>query len=93
MPDNWWTLWWVWMAGAMVLGILEVLVPGYIFLGFAMGAVVMAGVVLIGLPSVTLPWSLVAFTALSLLAFLLVRRALGRQRGDVKIWDRDINDN
>ncbi len=93
MPDNWWTLWWVWMAAAMVLGILEVLVPGYIFLGFAMGAMVMAGVVLIGIPSVTLPWSLVAFTALSLIAFLVVRRALGRQRGDVKIWDRDINDN
>ena len=31
-----WTEWWVWMAGALALATLEVIVPGYIFLGFAL---------------------------------------------------------
>lgn len=33
------TLWWVWVCFALVLGIAEVLLPGFIFLGFAIGAV------------------------------------------------------
>ena len=33
-----WTIWWVWLCAALVLGILEVLVPGFVFLGFAIGA-------------------------------------------------------
>ncbi len=28
------TIWWVWMAVGLLLGIIEVLVPGFIFLGF-----------------------------------------------------------
>jgi hypothetical protein len=33
-----WHLWWVWLAAALGLAILEILVPGFIFLGFAVGA-------------------------------------------------------
>ena len=39
-------VWWVWMALALLLGLAEVLLPGFIFLGFAVGALVMTGVVL-----------------------------------------------
>ena len=35
-----WSLWWVWMVGALALAFLEVLVSGWIFLGFAIGAAV-----------------------------------------------------
>ena len=31
--------WWVWIVLGFALGVLEVIVPGYIFLGFAVGAV------------------------------------------------------
>ena len=34
----WATVWWVWLAIALILGIAEVLVPGFLFLGFALGA-------------------------------------------------------
>ena len=36
--------WWIWGAAAMGLVILEILVPGYVFLGFGIGAGVGIGV-------------------------------------------------
>lgn len=33
-----WSVWWAWIGGAIALVILEILAPGYIFLGFAIGA-------------------------------------------------------
>ena len=33
-----WSIWWIWLCVAMVLGLLEILVPGFVFLGFAIGA-------------------------------------------------------
>ncbi len=34
-----WTVWWVWVVAGFLLGILEVFTPGFIFLGFAVGAI------------------------------------------------------
>ena len=87
-----WSAWWVWLAAALVLGILEVLVPAYIFFGFAIGALVMGAALALGL-SVTGPWALVVFATLSLVAYVVLRRVFGLRRGQVKVWDRDINDN
>ena len=41
--------WWAWVVLGFALGVLEVLAPGYIFLGFAIGAV-LTGIVLVGRP-------------------------------------------
>lgn len=87
-----WNEWWVWASAALALATLEVLAPGYIFLGFAMGAVVMAALLLIGLTEFGLPITLVIFAVLSLLSFLGLRRLFALKNGSVKIWDRDIND-
>ena len=38
-----WTIWWAWLCVAILLGIVEVLVPGFIFLGFAIGALAARG--------------------------------------------------
>ena len=35
-------IWWVWVALAFILGIVEVFAPAYIFLGFALGALATA---------------------------------------------------
>ena len=43
-----WGEWWVWAAAALALGILELLAPAYVFLGFAVGGVVMALALLVG---------------------------------------------
>ena len=40
--------WWIWLAGAVVLAIVEMLVPGYLFLGFALGAAATGLVLLAG---------------------------------------------
>ena len=43
-----WSEWWVWAAFALVLVILEILVPAYLFLGFGIGAGVMGLILWIG---------------------------------------------
>lgn len=88
-----WQLWWVWMSAAVVLATLEVLAPGYIFLGFATGALAVGAVLLVGIPLGGVPLTLLAFAVASLVSYLLMRRVFGIKGGSVKIWDRDINDN
>lgn len=89
-----WQLWWVWAVAGIVLGILEVLAPGYVFLGFAAGAILVGLMLLAGLPLTgSLPLLLLIFAVASLLAWYLFRRIFGIRTGQVKIWDRDINDN
>jgi membrane protein implicated in regulation of membrane protease activity len=88
-----WEEWWVWMSAALLLATLEVLVPGYVFLGFAIGALGV-GVALLAFISLGgFPLTMVVFAVLSLLAYLGMRRVFGLKTGSVKIWDRDINDN
>ena len=92
-----WALWWVWLSAALALGILEVLAPGYIFLGFALGAAATGLVLLVGGPMTlwlagSLGWLLVFFAVVSLVAWVVLRRVLGVRDGQVKIWDRDINE-
>jgi inner membrane protein len=91
MPDQIWTEWWAWVVLGFALGVLEVLVPGYIFLGFAIGAVVAGIVVGIG-PAVSLPLLVLIFAVASLVAWLVLRRVMGVRVNQAKIWDRDIND-
>ena len=86
-----WTIWWVWLSAALALATLEVIVPGYIFLGFAVGALVL-GLILLVVPMTSLPWVLVIFAALSLGAYLAMRRVFGLPGSKPKVWDRDIND-
>lgn len=87
-----WLLWWVWMAAAIVMVILEVMVPGYIFLGFAIGAATVGVLLLVATP--TLPWLLVIFAVVSLVAWIAMRRFFAASGGgQVKTFDHDINDN
>ena len=92
-----WSVWWVWMVGALALAFLEVLAPGYVFLGFAVGAAAVGALLGVGGPAATwmggsLPGTALVFALLSLAAWLALRRILGVRKGQVKIWDRDINE-
>lgn len=91
MPDQIWTVWWAWVVAGFVLGILEVAIPGYIFLGFAVGAVLTGVVAGLGLTG-SLPLLLLIFSVLSVIAWLALRRVMGVRDNQVKVWDRDIND-
>ena len=87
---------WVWLAGALVLAILEMFVPAYVFLGFAVGAgLTGAGLWVAGADSAlasSLPGILVVFAVLSLISWIVLRRVLGIRKGQVKIIKKDIND-
>lgn len=88
-----WTEWWAWMSAALILATLEVLIPGYIFLGFAIGAGVMGLLMLLGVSASGLALTLVIFAVLSLISYLVMRKVFGLKTGQVKIWDTDVNDN
>ncbi len=85
------SLWWVWICFALVLAIAEVLAPGFIFLGFSLGAVAVAILLALGLPFGPALLILI-FAALSLIAWLALRRLFALPRGQVKRFTDDIND-
>jgi membrane protein implicated in regulation of membrane protease activity len=80
------------MVAGFALGVLEVLAPGFIFLGFAIGAVVTGLVVALGITA-SFPLLLLVFAVLSFVGWLILKRFFGRVEGQVKLWDRDVNDN
>lgn len=87
------TSWWVWVVAGFALGVLEVLVPGFIFLGFAIGAVLTGVLVGLGVLGGSFPIMLLAFAVLSVASWLGLRATIGVQKGQVKVWDKDVNDN
>lgn len=93
-----WNQYWVWFTLALALGVLEIVMPGYILLGFALAAAAIGVVFLVGVgPAETmmqsLPITLSVFGAASLIVWLGLRHYFGRRDGQVKVWDKDINEN
>ena len=84
-------IWWVWITLGAGLAVLEVLVPGFLFLGFAIAAVIMAALVTLNLTQ-SLPLLILLYTLLALLAWLGLRAKFGNGNGSVKVWHDDIND-
>ncbi|MFN4172956.1 MAG: NfeD family protein [Pseudorhodobacter sp.] len=89
---SWLSVWWVWVAGGFAIAVMEVLVPGYIFVGFAIGAVLTGALIGFGLLGGNLAVTICVFAIVSLVAWLVTRRLVGTRPGQVKIWTRDIND-
>lgn len=89
--------WWLWVAGGLVIAILEVAMPGYIFVGFAIGAI-STGLLLwsgqwpAGWMAEGITHALVVFAIISVVAWVLLRLVLGVRKGQVKTFDRDINE-
>lgn len=91
------TVWWVWVAAGIALGILEMLVPAWLFAGFALGAVATGAFLGLGLPGAG--WmaaspanAVMVFAVLSLAAWLAMRFAFGKPGGTVKRIDHDVNE-
>ncbi len=86
--------WWVWAVAALALGILEILAPAFVLLGFAIGAGVIAVLLLIGGPAFvggSISMALVIFATVSLIAWLVLRKVFALKTGQVKTFDTDIN--
>ncbi|AUH33552.1 hypothetical protein [Paracoccus tegillarcae] len=87
-----WDNGWIWLIAALLLALLELLLPGWIFMGIALATAIMGVVILADLWSAGLPLALVVTALLSGVIWLILRRAVGVREGQVRIWDRDIND-
>ncbi|MDG1130358.1 hypothetical protein ABWH93_12065 [Seohaeicola saemankumensis] len=88
-----WQEWWVWVVVGVTLAVAEVMLPGFILLGFAIGAALVGLLLLIGLLGGNLFVLILVFAIASLVAWIALRRLVGIRKGQVKIWDRDINEN
>ncbi len=88
-----WAIWWVWVVAGVVLAVLEIMVPGFVFLGFAIGAALTGGLVGVGLAPGNVALLALVFAVLSLASWLVLRRAVGVTKTQVKVWKDDINEN
>ncbi len=98
LPMGWFDAWWIWMVAGLVLAILEVVAPAFVFLGFAIGAVLTGALIWLGGgPAGWMAGSMVnhllLFAVLSLVAWLGLRWVFGAGKSQVKVWQKDINDN
>lgn len=84
-------IWWVWIAIALGLGLVELLVPSFIFLGFSLGALATAALVGLGYAP-SLPVVLALFAIVSLLAWVGLRFAFRKQSSGARIVTKDINE-
>ncbi|WBU58410.1 NfeD family protein [Paracoccus sediminicola] len=87
-----WLNGWTWIIVALIISTLELLVPGYVFLGIAISCAMMGLVLLSGVFAPGLPLLLILIAALSGVIWLILRKVMGVRKGQVRIWDRDIND-
>mgnify|MGYP003387802430 CR=1 FL=1 len=89
-----WTSWVFWMIAAVALAILEVFAPSFIFLGFAIGAALVGVILFLGgsALSLSLPMTILVFAVVSLISWIGLRCVLGVRTGQVKVFDKDIND-
>lgn len=92
MADPFWLTWWIWLAAALALGILEIFLPGFIFLGFAIGAAVTGLVLAIPGMALSLNVLVLIFAVMSLIAWLVLRKLFALPQGQVKTFNHDIND-
>lgn len=84
---------WVWVAGGVVLAALEMLAPGFYLLGLAAGALLVGMLVWLGVMGTSLPVMVLVMAVTAVPVWLIARRVVGVRAGQVKHWDRDINEN
>lgn len=85
---------WIWLVAGLVLGIAETILPGFILLGFAIGAVLTGALLWLGvLATAPVAVVLLVFAVGSAAGWFLLKRLFTRPDQGPKIWRRDINDN
>ena len=87
-----WTKGWLWIIAALVLALIELMLPGYVFMGVAVAAALMGVALLAGIWTGGLPVALVVTAVLSGVIWLVLSRMRGVDRSETRIWRRDIND-
>lgn len=89
-----WEQWWLWVGAGIALVIIEIFAPGFVFLGFGAGALVVGALLAFGGGLISsLPVAVLVFAVASLVSWLVIRKLAGERKGQIKVWDTDINDN
>ncbi|MDF1873547.1 hypothetical protein [Vannielia sp.] len=87
------TTWWAWIALGVLLGILEVLAPGFIFVGFAVGAGLTGVLLALGISfGGSIAWITLFFAVVSLIAWAVLYKVMGGRGSQTKTFDEDINE-
>lgn len=91
----WLSIWWVWIGIALIVAIVELLLPGFIFLGIALGALIL-GILQLILPdtfgALSFNETMALFAGLSLVSWLVLKRAFRNQSSGKTVFTKDIND-
>ncbi len=87
-----WQEWWVWVVAGVGLGVLEILAPAFVLLGFSIGALLVGLLIAMGVLGTSLPIMVLVFAVISLLSWIVLRKIFGLRKGQVKVWHEDIND-
>jgi len=85
-----------WLAIAFAMGVVELVMPGYLFLGFATGAIIVSGLLFLGLEGwftgvAGLTYLVAVYAAISLVSWFVLRRVL-KAGPNLRKVDRDINE-
>ncbi|MCZ0960553.1 NfeD family protein [Paracoccus benzoatiresistens] len=83
---------WLWLSAAFVLAGLELLVPGWVFMGLAASVGLMGVLMLTGLWTAGLPVTLGVTALLSAVARLIFRRLWPTSQDEKPMSDRDIDE-
>ena len=89
-------LWWIWIAGGIVLVILEVFLPVFWFIGLAIGAIIVGILLAVAGPDSWLGGSpamiLLLFSLFSLIAWGVIRKVVGVRKGQLHVASKDVNE-
>jgi len=88
-----WQQAWVWIVAGVVLGALEMILPGFYLLGLAIGTVLVGILIWVGVLGANLPLMLLVAAIAAAITWWVLRRVIGVREGQIKLWDRDINEN
>ena len=84
--------WWAWVAFGIVLMLLELMMPSYLFLGFGFGAIVTGITLALGM-TMSARYLMLLFSIASLISWVLLRQVFKLPKENVQTFDQDLNDN
>jgi membrane protein implicated in regulation of membrane protease activity len=84
--------WWAWVAFGIVLMLLELMMPSYLFLGFGFGAIVKGITLALGM-TMSAQYLMLLFSIASLISWVLLRQVFKLPKENVQTFDQGLNDN
>lgn len=84
--------WWAWVAFGIILMLLELMMPSYLFLGFGFGAIATGIALSLGV-TMSAQYLMLMFAIASLISWILLRQVFKLPTGSVQTFDHDVNDN